>query len=212
MARKREISSADMVLALGQTLTVEDASELLECTSPSFRHRAKEEVAVKKAIQKQADQRESVLATAIIACKGILSNVAKTVGLGSAAAVRYHVVRSPILQQVMADARDRIIDVAEDNIFKAVESGDKAYSWKVLQTLGKDRGYTERREVDNHVIHSVGQTSTEALVGVLDKLALASPEVVEAEFAVLDEEEKEVLGEVLAEHKAAAEEPMEEAA
>ena len=201
MARKRDIDSALMIQALEQTMTVEESADKIGCTAPSLRIRAKEEVDVKVALQGQSKARENILAEAIIANKGVLSKVADTVGMGSAQAVRYHITRSPALQQVMADSRERIIDTAEDNIFRAVESGDKAYSWKVLQTLGKDRGYTERREVDQHVIHSVDQTSTEALVGVLDRLATSNPEAIEADFAVLDDEERKVLGEALSEHK-----------
>ena len=145
MARKREIDSTLMIQALEQTMTVEEAADKIGCSAPSLRNRAKEEVEVKVALQGQSKNRENILAEAIIANKGVLSKVADTVGMGSAQAVRYHITRSPALQQVMADSRERIIDTAEDNIFRAVESGDKAYSWKVLQTLGKDRGYTERR-------------------------------------------------------------------
>jgi|TARA_R100001244_G_scaffold10_1_gene18 hypothetical protein len=201
MARKREIDSALMIEALQQTMTVEDAATKIGCSAPSLRTRAKEEVEVKVALQAQGKQREYLLAEAIIANKGVLSRVADTVGMGSAQAVRYHITRSPALQQVMADSRERVIDNAEDNIFRAVESGDKAYSWKILQTLGKDRGYTERREVDQHVIHSVDQTSTEALVGVLDRLATSNPAAIEADFAVLNDEERKVLGEALSDHK-----------
>ena len=201
MARKREIDSALMIEALQQTMTVEDAATKIGCSAPSLRNRAKEEVEVKVALQAQGKQREYLLAEAIIANKGVLSRVADTVGMGSAQAVRYHITRSPALQQVMADSRERVIDNAEDNIFRAVESGDKAYSWKILQTLGKDRGYTERREVDQHVIHSVDQTSTEALVGVLDRLATSNPAAIEADFAVLNDEERKVLGEALSDHK-----------
>ena len=201
MARNREIDSALMIEALQQTMTVEDAATKIGCSAPSLRNRAKEEVEVKVALQAQGKQREYLLAEAIIANKGVLSRVADTVGMGSAQAVRYHITRSPALQQVMADSRERVIDNAEDNIFRAVESGDKAYSWKILQTLGKDRGYTERREVDQHVIHSVDQTSTEALVGVLDRLATSNPAAIEADFAVLNDEERKVLGEALSDHK-----------
>lgn len=200
MARKREIDSSEMILALQQTMSVEEAADKLGCSAPSFRTRAKDEMDVRLALKAQGKQRENILAEAIIANKGVLSKVADTVGMGSAQAVRYHITRSPVLQQVMADSRERIIDTAEDNIFRAVESGDKAYSWKVLQTLGKDRGYTERREVDQHVVHSVDQTSTEALVGVLDRLAAMNPEAIEADFAVLNEEERKVLGEALSDH------------
>ena len=201
MARNREIDSALMIEALQQTMTVEDAATKIGCSAPSLRNRAKEEVEVKVALQAQGKQREYLLAEAIIANKGVLSRVADTVGMGSAQAVRYHITRSPALQQVMADSRERVIDNAEDNIFRAVESGDKAYSWKILQTLGKDRGYTERREVDQHVVHSVDQTSTEALVGVLDRLATSNPAAIEADFAVLNDEERKVLGEALSDHK-----------
>ena len=45
------------------------------------------------------------------------------------------------------------------------------------------------------------QTSTEALVGVLDRLATSNPEAIEADFAVLDDEERKVLGEALSDHK-----------
>ena len=200
MARKREIDSSEMILALQQTMSVEEAADKLGCSAPSFRIRAKDEMDVRLALKAQGKQRENILAEAIIANKGVLSKVADTVGMGSAQAVRYHITRSPVLQQVMADSRERIIDTAEDNIFRAVESGDKAYSWKVLQTLGKNRGYTERREVDQHVVHSVDQTSTEALVGVLDRLAAMNPEAIEADFAVLNEEERKVLGEALSDH------------
>ena len=201
MARNREIDSALMIEALQQTMTVEDAATKIGCSAPSLRNRAKEEVEVKVALQAQGKQREYMLAEAIMANKGVLSRVADTVGMGSAQAVRYHITRSPALQQVMADSRERVIDNAEDNIFRAVESGDKAYSWKILQTLGKDRGYTERREVDQHVVHSVDQTSTEALVGVLDRLATSNPAAIEADFAVLNDEERKVLGEALSDHK-----------
>ena len=55
--------------------------------------------------------------------------------------------------------------------------------------------------MEQHVIHSVDETSTEALVGGLDRLATANPEAIEADFAVLNDEERKVLGEALSDHK-----------
>ena len=91
-----------MIQALEQTMTVEEAADKIGCSAPSLRNRAKEEVEVKVALQGQSKNRENILAEAIIANKGVLSKVADTVGMGSAQAVRYHITRSPALQQAVS--------------------------------------------------------------------------------------------------------------
>ena len=89
------------------------------------------------------------------------------------------------------------MDTAETNVFDQVQAGDYGASVFVLRTLGKDRGYTERREVEAQVMHSLDAATSEHLVGLLNQLAQAQPDLVEAEFAVLDEEEKKLLGQAL---------------
>lgn len=46
------------------------------------------------------------------------------------------------------DLRDTFIDKAETNIFDAVLGGDLRTSQMVVQTLGKDRGWTQKQEVE----------------------------------------------------------------
>jgi len=177
---------------------MEQAASIVGCSAPAIAARAKQDVEVKQAIRDQERSREDDLAQAIMDCKGILTKVAERVGLGSGAAVRHHIARNPRLREVFNSARERVIDTAEDNVFQAVEEGNLAYSWKVLQTLGKDRGYTERREVEQQHVHSVDQASTDKLIEALNAAA-AMPEAIEAEFRELSPESHSLVMEALAE-------------
>ena len=200
MSRNKEIDSAQMVAALKETLTVEDAGRLLGCSAPSFRYRAKEDDSIALAIKEQKDLKEASIAEALMVHKGILSKVAETLGFSSGMAVRYHIARSPPLTQVFDAVRDGVVDLAEDNIFNAVETGDLRYSWKVLTTLGKDRGYTERKEINSNVVHSTKNASSSDLVGILNGMANTDPNVIEAEFETLEPEERALLAEALQDH------------
>lgn len=195
--RPQSVSTGDMITAIIKTTTMEAAARELGCTAPAINARAKLEPAVKQALVAQSQELEESLAAAIPLHRGILSKVAEDIGLGSGRSVMYHISRSARLTEIFEDARYRQVDRAEDNIFKAVDNGDLTYSWKVLQTLGKDRGYTERREIDQTVTHSLDEASTASLVGMLDKMASISPEAVEAEFEVLSAEDREMLSEEL---------------
>ena len=87
MSRNKEIDSAQMVAALKETLTVEDAGRLLGCSAPSFRYRAKEDDSIALAIKEQKDLKEASIAEALMVHKGILSKVAETLGFSSGMAV-----------------------------------------------------------------------------------------------------------------------------
>ena len=157
----------------------------------------KENLEVRSAVISQGERRETQLALAIMKHRGILSKVAKEVGLGSAQAVRYHIIRSPSLRQVFDESRGKVVDKAEDNIFDAVERGNLQYSKFIVTPLGKDRGYIERREVDKQVVHSVDQQSTGALISMLNDIATMSPEVIEAEFEDMPVEDRKILVQAL---------------
>jgi hypothetical protein len=186
-----------MIAALGETLTVERASQIAECTAPLIRHRAKSDAEVSRAILQQGRDRELLLAASIEKHRGILTKVAKDVGLDSTQAVRYHIARSERLQSVFEECRERILDLAEENIYEAVEEGDRMYSWKFLQTIGKDRGYVERREIEKSVSHSIDAASTEALKALLNDRAGVNPEEIEAVFEELEPEDQKLLSAVL---------------
>jgi|TARA_R100001530_G_scaffold111361_2_gene78498 hypothetical protein len=182
---------------LGEASTVEQAAALAGCSAPLIHHRAKKDPAVQAAVDAQGEELTAQIADALIQHNGKLAKVAKQLGMSSPQAVRYHVIRSPVLLEVWNEARENMVDTAEDNIFSAVEQGDLGYSWKVLQTLGKQRGYTERKEIDKTVVHSLDQATTGSLVGLLNKLASTHPDAVEAEFSELTDEERLVLGEAI---------------
>lgn len=197
MSRPLEISTAAILTALASSGTMEQAAALLGCSAPAIAARAKQNPEIQGALLAQSKAREDQIAKALRAHRGVLSKVAVEVGLDSGAAVRYHIIRSQRLRQVFEDVRERIVDVAEDNVFRAVEGGSVRDSWRLLQTLGKDRGYTERREIDATVEHRVDSRSTGELVALLDRLASVSPDLVEAEFSVLPPEDRDVLQKVL---------------
>jgi hypothetical protein len=54
----------------------------------------------------------------------------------------------PMLVELVADMTQAIVDKAEDNIFNLVEHGDDKASYFILRTLGKDRGYVPKEEVE----------------------------------------------------------------
>ena len=51
------------------------------------------------------------------------------------------------LKQAVIDARETIIDIAENKLLQAINSGDMTAIIFTLKTLGKARGYIETKEV-----------------------------------------------------------------
>lgn len=211
MGRPQVFDSKDMVVALGQTSTVQAAAQLLDASAPLLFVRARQDPQVAKAIEEQASRREETLARLIVEHKGILSRIADVMGYGDPQAVRYHIVRSPRLRSLFQEVRERVVDRAEENVFAAVEMGNLAYSWKVLQTLGKNRGYVERREVDAQVVHTVEHQGTDKLVAMLDASVEAAPQLLEDTFQSLPEGDRRLLAQALKRHSPADAEMVEAA-
>jgi hypothetical protein len=203
--------SPDMIQALAETTTVQAAADLMSCTAASIHTRAKAETEVKLAIREQGDRVDHTIALAIVQTKGVLSRMIEIVGL-PAPSIRYRITQSPMLKQVIFEARESVIDNAEDNIFKKVEAGDYGASVFVVKTLGKDRGYTERREIEGNITHSIDKASTGSLIQMLNELTHKSPEAVEAEFEELPAEDRKLLQETLERHAPENEQEIVEAA
>lgn len=51
------------------------------------------------------------------------------------------------LQQVLKDARETLVDVAESQLLKQIKRGNTAAIIFTLKTQGKERGYVERTEI-----------------------------------------------------------------
>ena len=84
---------------------------------------------------------------AIIKNRGILSAVARDLGI-SRTQVNRRVVANKSLKAATDEARDTLIDDAESALVKAIKARE---AWAVsltLKTIGKDRGYIERSELE----------------------------------------------------------------
>lgn len=70
--------------------------------------------------------------------------------------------KSPAIRQAIEDARDLTTDLAENALYQAIQEGE---AWAVcfyLKTIGRERGYTERQQIE----HS-GEVSVPALTVVV---------------------------------------------
>lgn len=82
---------------------------------------------------------------ALEATGGLIAPAARRLGVS-----RQTVYRAtqtyPTVKQALDDAREALLDVAEDNIFRAASEGDVPTSKWLLERLGRDRGYVLRVE------------------------------------------------------------------
>ena len=84
-------------------------------------------------------------AVALRESRGLLTVAARRLGV-TRQAVHQRVGKHPTLQAARADARETILDEAEEVLFEQLRRGE---AWAVcffLKTQGKDRGYVERVE------------------------------------------------------------------
>jgi len=78
----------------------------------------------------------------------------------------------PELREIREEARTNALDIAEDKLFSAVER-DEPWAIKFfLSTQGKDRGYTEKFDVDSKIEHSgkVEHEMSEERAKLVDRL------------------------------------------
>lgn len=97
----------------------------------------------------QSDQ----IKEALIECRGSLADAAKFIVTKwqipcSRQYVKQACDERPELLGFYTDLRAEYIDKAETNIFDAVLAGDLRVSLSVVQTLGKDRGWSQKTEVE----------------------------------------------------------------
>lgn len=83
----------------------------------------------------------------IAAKRGNYSAVARHFGV-ERQSVQGFVKDHPELLPAVADARESRVDAAEDKLDLALEDGEQWAVTLVLKTLGKDRGYVEKQELD----------------------------------------------------------------
>ena len=73
----------------------------------------------------------------------------------SRTAISYFIRRIPKMKELLEKEREKIIDKAESELFKAADNGEKWAIERILKTIGKDRGYTEKIEIEQKTEHTI---------------------------------------------------------
>lgn len=89
---------------------------------------------------------EKDVVMALKASEGNISKAAALLGVGRTSVARF-VQQNPDLHSVLDEYTETIIDVAEDVLKEQVKEGDGAQVRFLLNTKGKNRGYTTRQEM-----------------------------------------------------------------
>ncbi len=110
-------------------------------------------------VAKQADERQQTIdeydgkydlreiALALLLSRGIVSTAAQRLGCRTST-VSWFMERYPEVEEAARRGRELRIDLAEQALDHKVAQGDIVAILFTLKTQGKDRGYVERRELD----------------------------------------------------------------
>lgn len=103
-------------------------------------------------MEKRSKRRNKVqdYAEAIRQARGLLSYAADALGVTRQALYLY-VDAHPELHDVINEARERTLDLAENNILTKLDTGDYNASQFILSRLGRNRGYGEKVEQSGSV-------------------------------------------------------------
>lgn len=79
---------------------------------------------------------------------GIVANTAISLGWGSDRSKVYRYIKKYKLEEELDNARETLLDIAECSLINAVIKGDLRAVMFILRTRGKNRGYSERQEIE----------------------------------------------------------------
>lgn len=112
--------------------------------------------------------------------KGMVYLAASEVGC-SAWTIYERVKRNPLIGECIQSERGKVLDVAEQKLWNAIENGDPWAIKMALMTIGKDRGYVERQELTGKDGGSlkigVEDMTEEEVDGELDRLEAAEADL-----------------------------------
>ena len=78
---------------------------------------------------------------------GVQAVVAKRLGVARQS-INDFINKYPDMREVLDSEREKIIDMAENKLFVAANKGEKWAIDRILKTLGKNRGHTEKQEIE----------------------------------------------------------------
>lgn len=104
---------------------------------------------------------------ALFKARGLVYMTAKMLGC-HAQTVKNYIARFPEVKAARQEARGRLKDVAEENLFEALEKKERWATEFTLRTIAKSRGYSERTEVTGPKGKPIDMSgvSTERLIAV----------------------------------------------
>lgn len=79
---------------------------------------------------------------------GVQAVIARKLNLDRSTITKF-LNKHPDMRNLCVQEREKIIDVAENRLFKAADNGEKWAVDKILSTIGKDRGYVETQNIDH---------------------------------------------------------------
>ena len=85
------------------------------------------------------------MAQAVTEAGGTLTTAARKLGCARCT-VHEYLQRYPALKDVLSEARESSVDLAESKLMEAIEAGNITAIIFFLKTRGKSRGYSERSE------------------------------------------------------------------
>lgn len=91
--------------------------------------------------------RTKMILDALTRTGGNVSATAQVLGV-TRRSVYMWMAKDPKLREAQEDAKESLIDMAENKLFQAVKNGDMTAIIFTLKTIGKERGYMERQQLD----------------------------------------------------------------
>ena len=114
--------------------------------------------------------KESLL-KAIKQNRGIVTNICKS--LDMARQSFYERLDNDIeLQEALEDARQEVLDLGESKLIELVQEGNAQAVFFMLKTIGKNRGYIEKQEVEqlNRTINIIEIPKIDAIEPTIDEI------------------------------------------
>ena len=85
---------------------------------------------------------------ALTGTAGVYASIAQNLDADRSTVSKY-LLRHPEMMQFVEQEREKMIDLAENKLFKKINNGEWLPTQFFLKTKGKDRGYVEKHEVEH---------------------------------------------------------------
>lgn len=80
--------------------------------------------------------------------RGVLNIIASNIGVSRMALYNWIQKNKGYADPILLSERETLLDTAEDKLFEQIHKGDSKAINFALSTIGKDRGYVQKQEVE----------------------------------------------------------------